>query len=89
MPETSQILFGHKELVELMLKQSAIHEGKWIILAQFALGVGNMGATPAQAAPTVIATLTQIGIQRAPADAPPEMIVDAAKVNPPPAAEGH
>ena len=29
MPEASQYMFTHKELVELMVKKAGIHEGKW------------------------------------------------------------
>lgn len=82
MPEVNQLYFNHREMVEVLLKHSNIHEGKWMILVQFGFGAGNMGPEPNDAHPTGMVAITRIGIQQAPADAPPNLVVDAALVNP-------
>jgi hypothetical protein len=82
MPEVNQILFEHKELLELLIKKADVHEGKWILMAAFGFGPGNFGATANEMAPGVVVAIQKMGIQRAEAVTPLEMTLDAAIVNP-------
>jgi hypothetical protein len=80
MPETSQIIFSHKELVELMLKQQRIHEGIWGLFLKFSLGASNIGPTQTEVLPAAIVAVTEIGLQKFEQET--NISVDAAKVNP-------
>ena len=82
MPEASQYTFTHKELAAILVKQAGLHEGKWMLQITFAFGAANGGPTPEQMIPTAFAGVQTIGIQKAPADAPSSLVVDAAEVNP-------
>jgi hypothetical protein len=82
MPEASQYKFTHKELTAMLVKQAGLHEGKWMLQVTFAFGAANAGPGPEQMVPTAFAGVQSIGIQEAPADAPPSLVVDATEVNP-------
>jgi hypothetical protein len=82
MPAINQIFFTHKELLEILIKQAGVHEGKWIVSAGFGFTAGNFGPGPGQMVPGAIVAITQVGIQRAAPDTPEEMTLDAAVVNP-------
>jgi hypothetical protein len=82
MPEVNQYLFNHKELLELLIRKADVHEGKWIIMANLGFSPGNFGPSADQMAPGAVIAILQMGIQRAPAETPPAMMVDAAVVNP-------
>ena len=82
MPEASQYMFTHKELVELMVKKAGVHEGKWILSVTFGFGAVNGGPTPEQVMPTGVVGVQSIGIQKAQSDSPEPLTVDAAVVNP-------
>jgi hypothetical protein len=82
MPEANQYLFPHKELLELLIKKADVHEGKWILMANLGFSPGNFGPTPDQMSPGAAMVVMQMGFQRAPPDTPPEMVMDAAVVNP-------
>jgi hypothetical protein len=82
MPEVNQYLFNHKELLELMIKKADVHEGKWIVMANLGFSPGNFGPSPDQMSPGAAVVVLQMGIQRAIAETPPQMILDAAVVNP-------
>jgi hypothetical protein len=83
MPEANQYLFNHKELLEVLIKQAGVHEGKWVIMASFGFSPGNFGPSPDQMAPGAVVAVLQIGIQRATSETPDAMSLDAAVVNPP------
>jgi hypothetical protein len=87
MPEANQYLFPHKELLEMMIKKAGVHEGRWIVMANLGFSPGNFGPSPDQMSPGAAMAILQMGIQRAPPEVPPEMIVDAAVVNPAPKKE--
>ncbi len=80
MPETSQIIFSHKELVELMLKQQRIHEGICGLFIKFSLGASNVGPTQTEVLPAAIVAVTEIGLQKFEQET--NISIDAAKVNP-------
>jgi hypothetical protein len=83
MPEVNQIFFNHKELLETLLKKADIHEGKWMLAANFGFSAGNFGPAPDQLSPGVVVAIIALGIQRAGADVPEAATLDAAVINPP------
>ncbi len=85
MVETNQYTLSHKELIELIIKQTGVHEGRWSLMLGLAIGTGNFNITPEQTAPGVMVTIPQIGIQRlieGQPVGPGSVIVDASVVNP-------
>lgn len=82
MPEPSQYVFKHRELVEIMIKRAGVHEGKWMLLANFGLAAVNSGPNEDEIMPTAVVPLQSLGIQRAAPDSPKSLVVDAAEVNP-------
>jgi len=82
MPEASQFAFSHKEIVELLIKKADLHEGQWMLQIVFGFAAINGGPTPEQISPTAMVQVQTIGLQKAPADAPPALVLDAAEVNP-------
>lgn len=84
MPETTQYSFSHKEIVEMMIKKVGLHEGKWVMVVNFAFGAVNVGPTPTEALPTAFASVQHFALQKAQADSPASLLVDAAEVNPAP-----
>jgi hypothetical protein len=87
MPEVNQYTFTFKELMEMMVKKADLHEGKWMLLTNFAFAAINGGPSPDQMMPTALAGVQTIGIQKAVPDSPPSLTVDAAEVNPAPASQ--
>jgi hypothetical protein len=69
MPEVNQILFNHKELLEILIKKAGVHEGKWTIIANFGFSAGNFGPSPDQMTPGAVVALLQVGIASATLDA--------------------
>lgn len=87
MPEINQYTFSHRELLELLIKKADVHEGKWAIMMSFGFSAGNFGPAPDQMSPGAIVVVTNVGIQRATSDAPEEIVLDAAVINPLPSKE--
>ena len=86
MPEVNQFVLNNKELLELIIKNAGLHEGKWMLMAKFGIASGNYGPTYAEAGPGVAIAFTNVGIQRADPETPEEMTLDASVINPPPKA---
>jgi hypothetical protein len=85
MAEVNQYTFTHRELIELLIKKADVHEGEWGLVLNMSVATGVMGPTPEQAAPGIMVTIPNIGIQRTPPGAPQgpaNISVDAEKVNP-------
>lgn len=86
MPEIDELSLSHKELLELLIKHSNVHEGIWSLAISFGIGVGNFGPDRSNIYPGATVTVNQIGIKRVPhgepADAPGAVTADAAAVNP-------
>jgi hypothetical protein len=82
MAEPTQFTFTHKELVEALIKKADLHDGKWMLLITFGFGAINTGPGPDQVLPTALASVQHVSIQKAPDDAPPSLVADAAQVNP-------
>jgi hypothetical protein len=85
MPDVNTLSFSYTELITMMLKVADIHDGLWTLNTQFSFLAANAGPTPTALNPTVVVTVTGIGIQRVTEAMPAggsNIIVDAAKVNP-------
>lgn len=82
MPESTQIVFQHKELVEILLKAQGIHEGIWGIFLRFGLAASNVGESEDRLQPAAIIPVLEIGLQRFEKET--NISVDAGRVNPKP-----
>ena len=85
MPETTQYVFNHREVVTALLKEQGIHEGIWGLYVRFGLKATNFGSSPDDVMPVAIIPLLELGIQKR--DKLDSISVDAAKVNPAPASQ--
>jgi hypothetical protein len=67
MPETQNIVFDFKEVVEALLKEQNIHEGLWGIYFEFGIGAANVNRDAENVYfPAAIVPVVKIGIQRFP-----------------------
>jgi hypothetical protein len=83
MVETTSFTFSLKEVTESLLKQHGIHEGKWVLAIEFGLNIGMIGLVPTDVKPGVMILANNLQLQRATEPgSPPNLIVDAAVVNP-------
>jgi hypothetical protein len=82
MPDVQTYTFSHRELLELMVKGSDLHEGEWMLTINFGLSAGNFGPTSEDVLPGGILLVQNIGITRAAIGSPKALTVDASVVNP-------
>lgn len=87
MPEINQYNYNLNELLELIIKNSDIHEGKWTLQLNFAMAPGNFATDPSS--PSTIMPGMVVGVQgvillrdNPLIPAPEGVAVDAAKLNP-------
>jgi hypothetical protein len=81
MPETKNITFTHKEVVEALIRYNNIHEGLWDLYIEFGLAGANVGSGPGgDLNPAAIVPILKVGIQRT--EKTTNLTVDAAAVNP-------
>jgi hypothetical protein len=80
MAEATQLMYSHKELTALLLRDQDIHEGLYDLALEFQLAVGAVGPQPDAAVPGVMVGVARIGLNKAPQKGP--HTVDAAEVNP-------
>jgi hypothetical protein len=82
MPEVKSYTFDHNELAEILIKKLDIHDGLWGVYIEFGFGAANIAAPPEAktVTPAALSLVNKIGIQRF--DAPNNLTVDAAQVNP-------
>lgn len=83
MAEATQIMFEHKELATILVKQQGIHKGHWALSVLFGLSAANVTGTfqgESRMCPTAILPVLNVGIRAL--DVPNDMSVDASKVNP-------
>lgn len=81
MPETKNIVFTHKEVVEALIRYNNIHEGLWDLYIEFGLAGANVGPGPGgDVNPAAIVPVLKIGLQRS--EKPTNLTADAAVVNP-------
>ena len=83
MPEINQYTLSNTELLELIVKHSGFHEGKWMLMATFGISPGNYGPSLEEVGPGVAFAVSKIGIHRAGPDTPEKVTLDASVVNPP------
>jgi hypothetical protein len=81
-PEVNNYTFKYQEVIEALIKQAGLHEGRWQISLTFGLAAANMGPSPAELVPGAAIAVTQIGLLRAVPESPEALVVDAAVVNP-------
>lgn len=84
MSEAALYIFSFKELAELMVKKQGLHEGLWAISVKFGINAANISFGGTDYSPTAMIPILEIGIQKQ--TEPTPLTVDAAKVNPRPAA---
>ena len=90
MPEVGQITVSHREIVEMILRENGVTEGKWSLLLNMTLGTGMFGPSPQEANPGAVMTVAQIGVQRVEPGkphSPGAIIVDAAALQTKPKSE--
>lgn len=82
MDHTAQYLLTHKDLVTAIIKELGIHEGRWMLAVNFNFTATNLGPEGQDVLPAVISSINKVGISTAADDAPANLVVDAAEVNP-------
>ncbi len=83
MLKADRYLVDVKEITEILIRHSDIHEGHWGIFFEFGLAGGNISLAPPpeeHVQPAAIVLVQKLGIQRF--DQPNPLSVDAAAVNP-------
>lgn len=80
MPEPTQLIFSHHEVVTALLKAQAIHDGIWGLAINFGIRGMNVGATEEDLQPTALVGVLGIGLQRF--DKVSNVALDAAVANP-------
>ncbi len=78
----TQFTFDVVEATVALIKHQGIHDGEWTLGVEFNVAVGQMGPTPEQARPGVMLMAQNLLLVAANPGSPPNMIVDATKVNP-------
>lgn len=76
------IMFSHKEMVEILIKKAGLHEGIWMLSIDFQIGVSNVSRPEdaGQLKPAVLTLVEKIGLSST--DSENSLSLDAAKVNP-------
>ena len=76
-------MLDQREIVELIIKAKGIHEGKWVLAAEFGIATGRFGPSPDHLVPGVAVGLSKLGVQQVTdaESAPAPIIVDASAVN--------
>jgi hypothetical protein len=83
MADPTQYTFSLLEATEALIKKQGIHEGKWVLAVEFGINIAMMGTGPADVKPGVMIVTNNLQLQRAvEPGAPPNLVVDAATVNP-------
>jgi hypothetical protein len=85
MPEVNQYAFKYSEVIEALIKKAGLHEGKWQLIVNFGFAAANMGPTPDEMVPGAAVAVASLVLQKATADSPAALTLDAAVVNPAPA----
>jgi len=78
MPETTQIVYSHKELTELMLRDRGITSGHWAIYLTLRLVGANVELKEGDLKPVAMTFVDSIGVTRVPEPNP--LSVDASKL---------
>ena len=78
MPETTQMVYSHKELTELILRDRGITSGHWAIYITFRLMGANVGLEEGDLKPVAMTFVESIGVARV--AEPNPLSVDASKL---------
>lgn len=65
MPEPGPLMFKYQEVLQALIKQASLHEGKWQLIMSFGLAGMNMGSNESEIVPVAAVAVTAIGLQRA------------------------
>jgi hypothetical protein len=82
MVEPTQFKFNWTEVAELLIKKADIHDGRWVVVPEYTFNAGILGTNPVDSKPGVALLLNSLQLVKADANAPPQLVVDAAKANP-------
>ena len=77
-----QCIFTHVEVVEALIRQAGIHEGKWQLGMAVASTPTNVQVSPTDHAPGVVLHIMNLLLVPAIEVSPPSLVVDASVVNP-------
>ncbi|MEM5789131.1 MAG: hypothetical protein AAGU11_17595 [Syntrophobacteraceae bacterium] len=80
MPEVKSLDYSLKEVAEILIKQTDIHEGYWGLMFQFGLSGANVTGPDESTVPAAIIPVLRLGLQKF--DKPNSLTVDASVVNP-------
>jgi hypothetical protein len=64
MPEPTQIVFTHKEVVEALVRKHSIREGIWGLYMRFGIKGANVGSSSGDIQPAAIIPILEIGLQK-------------------------
>jgi hypothetical protein len=82
MVEVTQFKFEWQEIAELLIKKAHIHEGRWVVVPEYTFNAGIIGPAPTESKPGVALLLNSLQLVKADANAPSQLVVDAAQRNP-------
>jgi hypothetical protein len=83
MAEPTQYSFSFAEIAKLMFESSSIHEGKWVVGLEFGVIVGPVGLKPGEGFPGAVITANKLMLSAITnEDHPPNLVFDAAVLNP-------
>jgi hypothetical protein len=82
MPEITNLVFTHKEVVTALIKSQNIHEGIWGLYVEFGISAANIGQGPEDIQPAAIIPILKLGLQQF--KNVTNISVDASVVNPDP-----
>jgi hypothetical protein len=83
MADPTQYSFSFAELAKLMFQAGNIHEGQWVVGIEYNVTVAPVGLTPNEAYPGAVIAATKLVLSAVGDDpVPPNLVFDAATVNP-------
>lgn len=81
---TTQRMFSHRDLLEMLVKRAGLHKGRHQLVIAFAFGASNFKDNEGKAMPAATALVAGVGLMEAQPDSPDDLVIDAAEVNPAP-----
>jgi hypothetical protein len=79
MPEQTQIIYSHRDVVESLVRKAGLHEGLWGLYIEFGISATNLiNQEDKIALPAAVVPVVKIGIQRF--EQPNSFTVDASKL---------
>lgn len=80
MDNVSQFQFELVDVAKMLLKKEGVRDGKWTLGVNFNIATTLAGPTPDAARPTILVSVEKVILQRAEANTPSALIVDAAEL---------